>query len=56
MTKLESIRRELVAMKRSFDDHETDRRYVVIQRADLDPIWQRLVALMDSPDEPEKQP
>jgi hypothetical protein len=42
-----AIRRELVAMKRSFDDHPTDPRYVIIQRGDLDPIWATLVELLN---------
>lgn len=52
MTKLESIRRELVALKRSIDVDGDNPQNYVIQRGDLDPIWDRLVALMDSPAEP----
>ena len=49
MTKLEEIRRELVALKRSIDPHQTDPRLYQILREDLDPIWARLVELVESP-------
>jgi hypothetical protein len=45
-SKIESIRRELVALKRSIDPHISDPRRCEILRSDLDPIWQRLVALL----------
>lgn len=47
MTKLEEIRRELVALKRSIDPHQTDPRRYEILREDLDPIWSRLYDLME---------
>lgn len=47
-SRIESIRREVVALKRSIDPHISDPRRCEILRSDLDPIWQRLVALLDA--------
>lgn len=44
---LESLRRELVALKRSIDFHETDPKRYVILRSDFDPIWHRLVDIVE---------
>lgn len=46
ISKIESIRRELVALKRSIDPHLTDPRRYEILRDDLNPIWGRLEALL----------
>lgn len=47
MTKIDEICRELVALKRSIDPHQTDPRRYEILREDLDPIWARLYELVE---------
>lgn len=53
---LKHIHRELVALKRSIDPHQTDSRRYEILREDLDPIWKTLVQLLsgDSPSAPKR--
>lgn len=51
-SKIESIRRELVALKRSIDPHISDPRRYEILRDDLNPIWGRLEALLHADETP----